>query len=573
MPEQRKFERLPAQLDVEIRTRGRGRICPSIHVSRHGMFLATDNPPQERQLLILRIPLPDHLPPIDVMASVIRRAPPKEALGTGAKGAQAEAPEIGMGINFFALTEENKQRWERYLARLRGQTPRASRPSVNSQRPIFLLQPKDPDRLRLFEAREFALGSMFLRTPVLRSEGEQLNVVLLHPLSDEEFPLLARVRVVHEGGGTEAKGMTLDFEALEHKLRVAFHTFVEHGTGREETVDLDRSSTHDLRQVLPPPLPTARRNPEPGAAPFGEHATAREEPKPFAAAFPVPPPPPPGALLETEGDASAEAASPALERAAGFDDSFLQRLSDLPASEQLRHQRAEDAELEASAAPLAAHGDGRPPEAMAPLDLAEDRTILSHVAASAAAAHPAAPPSNPPPEGDHSLAGAHGLATPLEPAATLPAAIAEPAATAERGEVEAPPQAAAPARPAPFAHPSAAEPTALTALGESGLDASDAPAKPDPTLEPLRAALERAPDDVSLLFRLGNQLARKPATAFEAISVLQHLIALEPQHPHANGALALAYPQIGQRCADERNLSRARWLGLAVDAELKRLLA
>src|SRR5580692_7624010 len=74
--DKRKFERFAARLEVEIRTRGRGQICPSMDVSRHGMYLTTPNPPHERQLLILRIPVPDDQPPIDVMASVVRRHAP-----------------------------------------------------------------------------------------------------------------------------------------------------------------------------------------------------------------------------------------------------------------------------------------------------------------------------------------------------------------------------------------------------------------------------------------------------------------------------------------------------------------
>jgi hypothetical protein len=221
LTERRKFERLPIQLSIEVRSRGLGSVCQTADVSRHGLFLATPTPARERQLLILRIPLPDGGHPIDVMASVARSIP--EDL------AQERSLKAGMGVNFFALTEDNKERWERFLASLRGETPKPQTPGSN--RPTFLLQPKDQERLRLFEAREFALGSMFLRTPVLRRVGESLRLILLHPVSDEEFPLLAQVVRVSDGSGAEPKGMVLDFQTLEHPQRAAFHTFVEHGTG------------------------------------------------------------------------------------------------------------------------------------------------------------------------------------------------------------------------------------------------------------------------------------------------------------------------------------------------------
>jgi len=207
------------QLSIEVRSRGLGSVCQTADVSRHGLFLATPTPARERQLLILRIPLPDGGHPIDVMASVARAIPEELAHERSLKP--------GMGVNFFALTEENKERWENYLASLRGlEVPKPQ--AQGNNRPTFLLQPKDHERLRLFEARELALGSMFLRTPVLRRVGESLRLVLLHPVSDEEFPLLALVVRVSDGSGTEPKGMVLDFKALDRAQRTEFHEFVEH---------------------------------------------------------------------------------------------------------------------------------------------------------------------------------------------------------------------------------------------------------------------------------------------------------------------------------------------------------
>ena len=63
-------------------------------MSRHGLFLATPTPARERQLLILRIPLPDGGHPIDVMASVARALPDDVA--------QDRQLKPGMGVNFFA---------------------------------------------------------------------------------------------------------------------------------------------------------------------------------------------------------------------------------------------------------------------------------------------------------------------------------------------------------------------------------------------------------------------------------------------------------------------------------------
>ena len=419
--DKRKFERFPARLEVEIRTRGRGQICPSLDVSRHGMFLTTPNPPHERQLLILRIPVPDDQPPIDVMASVVRRH---------ATGGGSELP-AGMGINFFALTEENKNRWEAFLAKLRGEVPRS--PEVNSEgnRPTFLLQPRDIGRLQLFEARDFAQGSMFLRTPVLREIDETIKVMLLHPITDEEFPLLARVKAVHSGSKTEPKGMTLEFEPVDAALRRDFHAFVEQGVTSQSAIQsaASVSSGKEVRPLFEADQPLG--NAKPGSSQD------------------------PGQVEEIVEELSeAEAVTLVTEEEISSD-----RLHDLLSD--LKIEAPDEPPDEPQAAP---------PEVSRPAEV------------------PAAPPEN----------------------------------------AEA--------------------------------------------WDELRSSLGTAPEDVTLLFRLGSGLARHPATSFEAIGYLQRLLALEPHHPLANGALALAYAQIGQRAAAERHLSRARRLGQPVDARIHSLL-
>jgi hypothetical protein len=427
--EKRKFERFPARLEVEIRTRGRGQICPSADVSRHGMYLTTPNPPHERQLLILRIPVPDDQPPIDVMASVVRRHSP----GVGGGN---ERP-AGMGINFFALTEENKNRWEAYLAKLRGEAPRPTEEGVENNRPTFLLQPRDVGRLQLFESRDFSQGSMFLRTPVLREADEIIKVMLLHPVTDEEFPLLARVKAVHNGSKTEPKGMTLDFVPIDAEVRSAFHAFVEHGVG--SSAALKAAGAVSTGKEIPPLFAATKADVE---LSIGNDATEEVDEM----------------MLVTEEEISS--------------DRMIDLLSDL--------------EIEV---PVPA----RSPATKPPLKASAPS------AAPVAAPQPAAPPP--------------------EPAAPTPS------------------------------------PETLQLWEE------------------LRTSLEAAPEDVSLLFRLGSGLARDKSTAFEAVGFLQRLLALEPHHPLANGALALAYAQIGQRAAAERHLSRARRMGQLVDARVHSLLA
>jgi hypothetical protein len=238
-------------------------------------------------------------------------------------------------------------------------------------------------------------------------------------VTDEEFPLLARVKAVHNGSKTEPKGMTLDFEPIDAEVRKAFHAFVEQGVGSSAALKLAGavSNGKEIRPLFAPDAQLVK----------GSETDAADEPAHEVDEM----------MLVTEEELSS--------------DRMIDLLSDLA--------------IEAPAA-----------------------------------------------------------APPVVPSEAPPAPVPVPDGNAE-------------------------------------------------AWEELRNSLLAAPEDVSLLFRLGSGLARQKATAFEAVGFLQRLLALEPHHPLANGALALAYAQIGQRAAAERHLSRARRMGQPVDARIRALLA
>jgi Flp pilus assembly protein TadD len=81
------------------------------------------------------------------------------------------------------------------------------------------------------------------------------------------------------------------------------------------------------------------------------------------------------------------------------------------------------------------------------------------------------------------------------------------------------------------------------------------------------------PDDVSLLFRLASALSREPRNAAEAVALLTRLLALEPQHALAHGALAWAYIQLGQRTDAKLHMSRLRRLGMTIDPALEQMVS
>jgi len=418
MMDMRRCERLPARLPIEVRSGGRRIQCFTRDVSRHGLFILTDAPPAERQLLALRVALPDGAAPVDVVGSVAHRVTTDDSIRTGA--------EAGMGIGFFVLSGEAKARWDGYIDGLAAQAggPAPAPAQKPSTRPTFLLRLRDLNRLIEFRTRELRLGAMFLKTPVLRAVGDVVQLVVIHPVTDEEFVLTASVTATSQGSPTEPKGMSLRISALEADRDAAFDTFVA-----GEPLPVAERKTQILKNPLPPETPPA---PEP----------------------------------------EAHAAAPWAKRPAGL---------------------------------------GR--------------------RASVSTSIPVSAPTGIPPDR-------------VTTVTDLPAVTAPPDDTTEEG------------------------------LQELEDDEPRAPEAPTlvPGVDPhaaLRSAVDRDPDALGPRLRLGAALARQPATAAEAVSLLRSILEREPQHPLAHGALALAHAQLGETSEAERHLTRALRLG-HVDPELER---
>ncbi|MHB8420847.1 MAG: PilZ domain-containing protein [Myxococcales bacterium] len=218
--EMRRCERLPARLPIEVRSGGRRIQCFSRDVSRHGLFILTEAPPPERQLLALRVTLPDGAAPVDVVGSVAHRVTTDDSIRSGAQA--------GMGIGFFVLSGEAKARWDGYIDGVAAQAggPAPAPAQRGSTRPTFLLRLRDLNRLMEFRTRELRLGAMFLKTPVLRAVGDVVQLVVIHPVTDEEFTLTASVTATSQGSPTEPKGMSLKISALDVDRDAAFDIFV-----------------------------------------------------------------------------------------------------------------------------------------------------------------------------------------------------------------------------------------------------------------------------------------------------------------------------------------------------------
>src|SRR5690606_5748779 len=120
----------------------------------------------------------------------------------------------GMGVDFFAISKEAKDLWDAFIADLkirRGTallSPPAGAPKPKRAAPMtpaesslgrapverqhvrqkacFLVRMTDKSRLRDCLSTDVSQGGMFLRTPVRRAMGDLVEMVLVHPETQEE---------------------------------------------------------------------------------------------------------------------------------------------------------------------------------------------------------------------------------------------------------------------------------------------------------------------------------------------------------------------------------------------------
>ncbi|MBI5493892.1 MAG: PilZ domain-containing protein [Deltaproteobacteria bacterium] len=177
--DQRRSRRYAAQLHVDFQGRGGTHSAESADVARHGLFIRTPHPVAERHVVALAIALP--VGTIRATALVTR---------TVAAGDQA-----GMGVQFFALGSEAKERWDRYVSAVEGQP--AAPATAHSDIPVYLLKPRDVDRLRAFYLDELCAGRMSLTTPVVKDAGSELALSVVHPNTQQEFVVRGVVTGVH----------------------------------------------------------------------------------------------------------------------------------------------------------------------------------------------------------------------------------------------------------------------------------------------------------------------------------------------------------------------------------------
>ncbi len=249
--ELRRFPRFAASVAVVLKRKGGTDALRTSDVSRHGAFVMTDAPRAERELVQLTFQLPDGV--IDVMCMVVRSLRPGAGTGPGMQP--------GMGVDFFALSKDAKNIWEAFVhdLKIRGAplggpkaaapaepAPALPAPTADKDAPTrreherhkacFLVKLADRAAMHEMVTKDIGQGGTFLRTPLLREPGEVVELVLVHPETDEEFRIDGIIVRAIDHEVPSERGLALRFGRIEADAAARLEAFIDSGVAHVERV-------------------------------------------------------------------------------------------------------------------------------------------------------------------------------------------------------------------------------------------------------------------------------------------------------------------------------------------------
>lgn len=166
-------------LDVELHQREKRVRLRASDVSRHGLFVACEDPPPLGHALMVTVRLRGG--PFVIMANVVRRVTLRR------EGA------LGMGMKLFCMGADAKHRWDRFVWSIEHPALEFPTRATSKAAACFLVQPQDAaDLVALFHDNIEHRRVLHL-SPAVRKLGAEIQVVLVHPDTHEELAFTARV--------------------------------------------------------------------------------------------------------------------------------------------------------------------------------------------------------------------------------------------------------------------------------------------------------------------------------------------------------------------------------------------
>lgn len=196
------------------------------YVTRTGVFVRTDLPPQRMQLLRIEFILPPDSTEVVLHGMVTQQVAPSE---------KHAAP--GVEIAFFAKEGDESGRWDRFIAHLSEKYPESLRqPVMLARGATDQVRRAHPRRVpasvlhvgaagaEAFTVGDISDGGMFIRTEDGFVVGSDLRVTLLHPRTHAKIPLDCVVRRRALGANT---GIGVEFRNMDDVQRRALRELMQ----------------------------------------------------------------------------------------------------------------------------------------------------------------------------------------------------------------------------------------------------------------------------------------------------------------------------------------------------------
>ena len=238
--EKRRDKRYRYQMLGVLLRGGREESLLTGDVSYRGFFLRTDDPPPLRQLLQVKLKLSPENDELVVHAMAVFVVP---------AGAAGQTP--GVGLQFYAVSAEVRQRWERFVQWVAKTYPdsldtptkplAAAPDAVNRQFPrvhrALTVRAQSIGDLHHLVTTDVSRGGMFLRTGLDVAIGSELRLFVAHPRTGLTFAVDTVVRRRVESPPDRA-GLGVEFVGLDDKRREEFAAFagLDEMSGEEEVV-------------------------------------------------------------------------------------------------------------------------------------------------------------------------------------------------------------------------------------------------------------------------------------------------------------------------------------------------
>ncbi len=218
----RREERYPIRLPVVLRIGQVSHNYVSGDVSYRGIFVCTDEPPVLRQLITIEAVLPPNNTEFISHGMSVYTLHPNNA--------RKRSP--GVGIQFYAQSQDNRRIWEHFVDHARNSPPDIPKDTIDPSKrkhprvdARFEVRPHDLDELETLFTRDISKGGMFLETDRRVAVGIKLAITIYHPITRRAFTIDSVVKRC----STTPRGVGLEFVDLSEDRRNAFGSFVHEG--------------------------------------------------------------------------------------------------------------------------------------------------------------------------------------------------------------------------------------------------------------------------------------------------------------------------------------------------------